>query len=48
MLTKRCDTSNYEVERPLPIYKNKKDSYDEGWIRWCDYERIKIRSKVNS
>ena len=36
----RLDTSNYELGRPLPKGKNKKNQINKKLIRWKNYERI--------
>ena len=39
----RLDTSNYELERPLPRGKNKK-GINERWIRWNINEFAALRA----
>ena len=34
----RFDTSNYELDRPLP--KGKNDWINDGWIRWKNHGKI--------
>ena len=37
----RFDTSDYEVQRPLPMWKNKKSNrFDERWIMWQNNGRV--------
>ena len=37
----RFDTSNYELDRPLPKGKNKNViGLMRGWIRWKNYDKI--------
>ena len=37
----RFDTSNFELDRPLPKGKNKKSDWiNERWIRWTNHKRI--------
>ena len=36
----RFDTSNFQIERPLPKGKNKKSNWtNERWISWTNYEK---------
>ena len=38
---KRFDTSNYELNRPLPIGKSKKSDWiNDRLIRWKNYDRM--------
>ena len=36
----RFDTSNYELDRPLPKVKNKSNWINEWWIRWKNHGKI--------
>ena len=37
----KIDTSNYEIDRPLPNKKIKKSNWiNERWVRWKNHEKI--------